>query len=538
MEKYQFWLKCWGICFGVLSLVFSFYVFHFILGNHDWQYIRYGMPPWHGLFEARITQYLPPYFLLKGQILPILGTIFGFLFFSGGAVLLAKWYGIPEKYGYVLLFLFLIVLNPYICSQLYYTYLSLSFFCWHFLCILGIVWTEIFCIKYDVKYLIGAFLCFFVSLCGYVPCLELIFTCYLGKFIIEFTEGKSCDNKFWKKYILSCVVILSCILIYAAFIAILKRYDIVSSSVHNTKLRTLSESFTFLVDFWQMPFKVLIKNIPFTVWYVPTVLLGLSCLALWVGLKNNRKRLFFMLVFLLLFYVVFACAYISPHPIFFAHQVNAYSVPYQAAIWFVLALKGTKIVKNMALVLAFLLFSFYAKIDFMTQKVWLLGTQQNDKLVERVKSRFLPQIDFNEHYRISIVGDPNGRQKFAEYKGDEEEKNRFREYYGYGTYLSVLFSSYFFLYERDNPVWADSMFLGNDIVYKPWNEMILPEDKIKAELFAMHFGNDREKLIDAADKLCSYPCQNFYYVGEKDILLMVSDDEISRLVLKWNIKNQ
>ena len=121
-EKYRFWLNCWGIVFAILSLVFSFYMITFYVGNHDWQYMRSGVKFTNGFWEGRLTQFLLPVVLLHSQVLPILGIVAGLMFFSGGSVLLAKWYHFPEKYIPVLSFSLLIVLNPYVCSQLYYVH--------------------------------------------------------------------------------------------------------------------------------------------------------------------------------------------------------------------------------------------------------------------------------------------------------------------------------------------------------------------------------------------------------------------------------
>lgn len=104
--------------------------------------MRYGVPLEAGVFEGRFTQFLPSWLLTGGHILPAFNVLLGFAFFALAAVRLAEWYGLSERYRDVLPFTLLIVLNPYVLTQLYYVHQILSIFVWHFLCVWGVIWID------------------------------------------------------------------------------------------------------------------------------------------------------------------------------------------------------------------------------------------------------------------------------------------------------------------------------------------------------------------------------------------------------------
>lgn len=137
-----FGLKCAGVVWLILIVVFLIYWSSFFLGNHDFRFMRYGVPLDAGVFEGRFTQFLPSWLLTGGHILPVFNVLLGFAFFALAAVRLAEWYGLPERYRDVLPFTLLIVLNPYVLTQLYYVHQILSIFVWHFLCVWGVIWID------------------------------------------------------------------------------------------------------------------------------------------------------------------------------------------------------------------------------------------------------------------------------------------------------------------------------------------------------------------------------------------------------------
>lgn len=75
-----FGLKCAGVVWLILIVVFLIYWSSFFLGNHDFRFMRYGVPLDAGVFEGRFTQFLPSWLLTGGHILPVFNVLLGFAF--------------------------------------------------------------------------------------------------------------------------------------------------------------------------------------------------------------------------------------------------------------------------------------------------------------------------------------------------------------------------------------------------------------------------------------------------------------------------
>jgi len=539
VEKYQFWLKCWGICFGILALVFSFYLISFYIGNHDFPFMRYGTAIDSGVWEGRLTQFALPAVLFGGQVLPIAGALLGFLLFSGGTICLAKWYGMPEKYGYVVLFSLLIILHPFICSQLYYVHTVVSVLSWHLFGIIGCMFAWKFAEKLKVRWLLAAIGCLWFALAGYAPVLELILTVSVGKFLIDVFSSKVNFRQLLRRYFIYGGVLLFSLICYVLTIRFLKVTGILISGMYNVQILNLKDVFNVLFGYWYEPFRNFVLLMPYHSWFVCTGALLLVIIFL-ITSFYQKKIVWGFVGIASVIVAAFALVFVSPYGIFRTIRVHAMSVPYVLAIVFaIITIYSRKWWRNVSFMVTFLLVCGYIHTDLLTEKIWYLGTVQDERIVDRVRAELLPQLKEGKHYRLSSVGSFYGRQKFAGIdKISAEDREVYREYYGYGMYLYRFFSSGLFLYEAENPIWGDGTYFGNYLWYLIIGENVSYGDKISAGLFSRKFGNDKRNLVEAADKLCAYPCKHFYYIGEKDILLMVSDDEMSRLVLKWNIENE
>ena len=212
-----FGLKCAGIVWLILIVVFLIYWSSFFLGNHDFRFMRYGVPLDAGVFEGRFTQFLPSWLLTGGHILPVFNVLLGFAFFALAAVRLAEWYGLSERYRDVLPFTLLIVLNPYVLTQLYYVHQILSIFVWHFLCVWGVIWIdravlaaedgkkEAECAavagKKAAGYAAAGISALFVSLGGYTAALELVLTICTGKFWLDVLRAEKSVKAIFGHYV-------------------------------------------------------------------------------------------------------------------------------------------------------------------------------------------------------------------------------------------------------------------------------------------------------------------------------------------------
>ncbi|MBO5441805.1 MAG: hypothetical protein J6A09_04500, partial [Alphaproteobacteria bacterium] len=81
-------LSLWLTAFITLCLCFLPLLCGFVWGNHDWLPLKNGTNLTSGLIEGRFTQFILPFFLLSGQILPVFSQLLGFAFYAAALVLL------------------------------------------------------------------------------------------------------------------------------------------------------------------------------------------------------------------------------------------------------------------------------------------------------------------------------------------------------------------------------------------------------------------------------------------------------------------
>jgi len=530
--------------FGILSVVFSFYITGFYFGNHDYQYMRYGMPLGAGAWEARVTQFVPYWLFSSGQILPIFNALLGFMFLSGAVVLLARWYELPEKYSIVLIFSLLVALHPYHLTQLYYVFIATSIGLWHLFAVIGVMTAWQFVFEKKIKWAILSVFFLLTALLGYASVLQLIFVILIGKFLLSLgTEFQTARKehrlkKYWLQYILTALFLSVVVLvIYGGIIHVLKTYHIIDAGMYNTQVLTAAEITYKLKTFWYLPFKGLMLEMPYCSPFLSrTILVLMIALVLLAAFLSGGWWMLLLMTAGIagLIFTMFVTTYVSPWAAWSMMRTNVYSVPYFLAIMYaILCVSGRQFLKNLGSLFAVTMIICFANADFNAQKVWALGRMQDEKVADRVRERLLPQIDVNKHYRMVLMGSFYGASKFADKMNiDEEKREIYREIYGWGLYLNKFASSGLFLYEPNNPIWADVWFLGPWLVSNVANDTLRAQDMISVKMFSKKFGADKDKIWVAVDKMRPYPYKNFYYIGEKDIILMLGREPYNQGVLK------
>ena len=96
-NKYKEYARMLLISMGLMSVVYFYMFCNFWWGNHDWGYLKDGASIESGLFEARYSQHLFTLLFLDGHILPIITYLLGFLCISVQAILIGKYFEVPEK---------------------------------------------------------------------------------------------------------------------------------------------------------------------------------------------------------------------------------------------------------------------------------------------------------------------------------------------------------------------------------------------------------------------------------------------------------
>lgn len=538
-----FELKCAGVVWLILAAVFLTYWSSFFLGNHDFRFMRYGVPLEAGVFEGRFTQFLPSWLLTGGHILPAFNVLLGFAFFALAAVRLAEWYGLSERYRDVLPFTLLIVLNPYVLTQLYYVHQILSIFVWHFLCVWGVIWIDravlateegkkgtgyaemsgrkraAGCAAADEREK-GAAVDGRKKAAGDVVSGERDRMAWSG----ATDEGKKTAGYAaagMSALFVSLGGYTAALLCYAAVIWEMKRRNLIFLGMYNVQtlpLRDMPEKF---LQRWHKPWEILYSVFPYEVPLAGYGFLLLVVAALAASL-GRRKFLWGALCLIVSVYLAFFLAFITPHDFFDTFRIHFFSVPYLTAVLFAIAFScGGNGSRNLALAAAAVMMCVYIRTDIYAQKIWLLGNRQDELYVERIKQDLLPRLKPGKKYRLATLGGLYGREKFAGvhdvYFWRIFERNR--ELFTFPMYFNVMFSAGFFLSESENPIWGDAGYAGTSVFY---STAVVAEDKrLDAEIFVKSSGTDMEAQLWALRIMRPYPAADYCFVGEKDIFLMM-----------------
>lgn len=541
VAKYRFWIDCWEIVFGGLALVFSFYISNFIIGNHDWRFLRYGVPYDVGFGEGRVSQFFIVWGLFDGHLLPCIEVLVGIGFFSATMVLLAKWYELPKKYWIVVVFALMAGVHPYLLTQLYYAHSVCSIFFWYFCCMSGMLCCWKFSLGDGKRYLfLGNFL-IFIALMGYVSSLQMVLVCSLAKVLIDFLKSKRVQEASFKKVFLYFLTVFFVAVEAFLVMVVLKKTGVINGSMYNVHILPMQDIVHKFQELWIAPFIMMFFPTGFEKGWV-LYLLPLLCLVVLIrAFFISRTKFLISFIFLVaILYASFIFAYLSPYDAFHMFRVNAYSVPFLFSIVFALVFVRplfSKLLSNTAFLCALLFIAESIKTDILTQKVWLLGDKQDSFAVERIKTDILPKMD-KEHYRLAVLGGLYGRRKFANrpYLGDVYNEIM-REYYG-SSYLHLGASDILFGYEGTNPIWGEARITWGQLFYDVSNEQLTAEDEDVARRFSQHYGEKAKYLLNDVRKLGVFPDKNYSIVGEKEVIIRLAPAEEMMQALERDLERE
>ncbi len=166
----SFW-SAFFAAFIALNILFLFHGTHYMFGDHDWQYVKTGVPLASGLFEGRFTQFILINLLTRGEILPIINNLIGFGGYSLGLALLARYWHLPHNKRTYILFALFGAITPYILSFMYFAFLILPVLSWSAFAIGGLLIAEK---GLSFKNTLAAATLFTLALGGYPPVINLI----------------------------------------------------------------------------------------------------------------------------------------------------------------------------------------------------------------------------------------------------------------------------------------------------------------------------------------------------------------------------
>ena len=168
--------------FIALNLVFLYHGAHFLFGDHDWKYLKNGLTLSDGLFEGRFSQFILINLLTSGDILPLINNLIGFLGYSLGIALLARYWQLPStKKAYVLFALFATI-TPYILSFMYFAFLIPAVLSWNAVVITALIISEKET-RFSLSKTLLATLLLTLALGGYPPVINLIGTAFAARLL-------------------------------------------------------------------------------------------------------------------------------------------------------------------------------------------------------------------------------------------------------------------------------------------------------------------------------------------------------------------
>lgn len=406
--------------FLALNLIFLYHGAHFLFGDHDWKYIADGIKLNAGLFEGRFTQFILINLLSQGEIFPIINNAIGFLGFSLGIALLAKYWNIPKtKTAYIIFCLFTAV-TPYILSFMYFAFLVIPVLSWNAFIIGALIISETeqsFLIK---KTLMASAL-IVLALGGYPPVINLIAVALMARLLFCIINEKQTPKSLIIKYRYTAVNIIIAFIVYKLLLIYFTKTGAINESYYNLQTTPLSEwpskAWTAFKDMF-IQFGI---TLPFITASYKTLITAVTLFALTAVITNKthtkKQRLIEVCLALFIFLAGLITFFLSTSvkETEFSPRIDFFGFMYGVSAMLALLLSSPKITyKNMAYLLALISIILSTHLLFEAEKVWHLGFKGEINLYKRIGKRFQADSLFNTHNHYIIVqgGTAEFRSKF------------------------------------------------------------------------------------------------------------------------------
>ncbi len=424
-----FWFAFVAV-FMALNLIFLYHSAHFLFGDHDWKYLKHGLPLDAGLFEGRFSQFILINFLSQGELLPIINNVLGFAGYALGFALLARYWHLPHTKTSYILFSLTAAITPYLLSFMYFAFLIAPVLSWNAFIIGALIISE----KeqtFSLKHTLIAVLLIFLALGGYPPVINLIAVVLTARIFFAIVKEKKKLSTIFKSYTWSVINIIIALILYKLCLIYFTHIGTINSSYYNLQTTPITEWGNKALLVLKTMFRQFTITLPFITSGYKSIIIILALLSLFIlanfPLKNPRRLLAFFFFFIILLasqLTLFISTSVTETK--FSPRVDFFGFMYVIAALFALGLKTPKLhLKNLTIVLALL--SLFISIEnlFLAQKVWHLGFSAEMKFYQRVGKRFQNNPLFNptNHYIIVQGGTPYFRPRFyqTEYKKQSDD---------------------------------------------------------------------------------------------------------------------
>lgn len=389
-QPMRFYFQNVKMLFMLAVLFFLPFVINFLWGNHDWGWVKENTPLLSGVFEGRFSQFILQTVLFSGNILPIFTILSSLLIFSSAALLLLDMWNAPKRSLYLALLGINLVASPYTSPWLYFAFITLSCLSWP-LAVIGAF--KLLSRSSKPTHFFAAITLFTLSLGGYPPIINTIGVIFCTLALNNLCFDRFTPRSLIKKYTpAACSILISGILLLVIQ-HLLKKYGL-QYNTYNTAGLTLSslpEKLRLSASVAIKQFFITTSFIPFFYKYTTLFFVLLAFFQLFKKLPKSAANIFLFSILIvgMLFSSVITvfCAENTPY-VLYEPRIDffglIYIYIYSAAV---LLRSSSKAIKNLTLVLLFLLsFHRFNTIAF-TSKVWILGMKAETNLAERTISR-------------------------------------------------------------------------------------------------------------------------------------------------------
>lgn len=400
---FSLFLKGWLL----FCLVYSFMLFQFWWGNHDWKPLIYGIHWSDGLFEARYSQHLFTVIFLNGQILPTLYVIISLGLLSILCLLVADYLCLIKDKKTYLLFMLLLGCSPYTFVLFHYVFITVPMIMWGSIIILLLKLSEGL---HNLKKWLLSIWGFAFTLGGYPPNISFLTTIFCGRKIILYQL-----NKQNIKQIISDSVFLGSALaigyaINRLIIYILTAYFGINFEMYNMRTSSLLEMLQKIPQEFLNTFTDIIESYQdlgiYYTFFIVTICIGASIKII----KDSPKKIVA---------VIGICGLVLASRVAYLVSANAWFAKFRIGYWAFLGLSAValsillnikhQIIKNLMFALSLLTVFYFIRLDFEIEKIVSYKFNLERIYHKHIEERFFdyPKFDINGSYATLNFGYPD-----------------------------------------------------------------------------------------------------------------------------------
>lgn len=374
--KYNAAFHQWLICFLSLNFVFLFYQTTFFWGNHDWDWIKGTTQVLKlntGLFEGRYAKFILNTILFGGQILPILNNMIAFALLSLGCVFLSVYWRVQDKVASLCIAL-MVSLSPNILGWLYFPINILGNFSAIFLIVFGLMLFE----KEKISAKVVAILCFVLALGVYPSVMETMVVCVCFRYLIT-------PKKDFREIAISFAGIAFALVTFKFILFLLIKANLTIGGYYNLETLPFLELINRVPETVGLAFGQLVTVTPFFPLYIKLLTLILVTLSPLLTVRHRWQAVFWSIAF----GATVLSSFLTSRPEETANmpRVNFYGLTFfYAGSAAVLLCSTKKLKKNIGIVLSFSFLFCAITLNFEAQKVWYLGKNAEEHLINRISS--------------------------------------------------------------------------------------------------------------------------------------------------------